>query len=108
MRTIRTIQAFRTWRRQQHSRQTSLGFVPTMGALHAGHRSLIQRAREMCESVVVSIFVNPLQFGPKEDYRHYPRDLIRDLKICEEERVDVVFAPQLAALFPPRFLNRHG
>lgn len=74
-----------------------------MGALHAGHRSLIQRARETCETVVVSIFVNPLQFGPKEDYRHYPRDLIRDLKICEEERVDVVFAPQLAALFPLRF-----
>jgi pantoate--beta-alanine ligase len=74
-----------------------------MGALHAGHRSLIQRARETCQTVVVSIFVNPLQFGPAEDYRHYPRALSHDLEICREEHVDVVFAPQLDELFPSQF-----
>ena len=105
MRTIRTIQAFRAWQRQQ-VRQTSIGFVPTMGAMHAGHRSLIQRARRTCKTVVVSIFVNPLQFGPTEDYRHYPRDLSRDLTLCREENVNVVFVPQVEDLFPSNFQTR--
>ncbi len=106
MRTIRTIQAFRTWRRRYDVRQTSIGFVPTMGAMHAGHRSLIQRARRTCNTVVVSIFVNPLQFGPAEDYRRYPRDLSRDLALCREENVDVVLLPQLEDLFPSDFQTR--
>lgn len=103
MRTIRTIQAFRTWRRRYDVRQTSIGFVPTMGAMHAGHRSLIQRARQTCNIVVVSIFVNPLQFGPTEDYRRYPRDLSRDLALCRDENVDVVLVPQVEDLFPSDF-----
>jgi len=103
MRTPRPTQAFKTWRRQQDAHQNSIGFVPTMGALHAGHRSLIQRARQMCETVVVSIFVNPLQFGPTEDFRRYPRLPAQDLALCREEEVDVVFIPPLNRLYPPDF-----
>lgn len=74
-----------------------------MGALHAGHRSLMQRARRTCQTVVVSIFVNPLQFGPTEDYRRYPRDLSQDLARCREENVDLVFIPKLETLYPHNF-----
>ncbi len=103
MRTIRTTQACHTWRRQQDASQTSIGFVPTMGALHDGHRSLIRRARGICKTVVVSIFVNPLQFGPTEDFRRYPRFQEQDLALCRDEHVDVVFIPQLDSLYPPEF-----
>lgn len=103
MRVIRTTQALRTWRREQDRCGALIGYIPTMGALHDGHRSLIQRARKQCETVVVSIFVNPLQFGPTEDYRRYPRDLAGDLSLCREEHVDVVFLPQSAGLYPSRF-----
>jgi len=74
-----------------------------MGALHAGHRALIQRARRTCGTVVVSIFVNPLQFGPAEDYRRYPRDLAQDLACCGEETVDLVFLPKADILYPRDF-----
>lgn len=74
-----------------------------MGALHAGHRSLIKRARRTCQTVVVSIFVNPLQFGPTEDYRRYPRDLSQDLACCREENVDLVFIPKVDTLYPHDF-----
>jgi pantoate--beta-alanine ligase len=79
---------------------TVTGFVPTMGALHAGHRSLLARARADSGLVVVSIFVNPLQFGPAEDFETYPRDLDADLDVCAEAGVDVVFAPQPAEVWP--------
>ncbi len=71
----------------------SVGLVATMGALHAGHLSLIERARQENETVIVSIFVNPLQFGPNEDYQSYPRTLDRDRQLCEQAKVDVLFAP---------------
>ena len=77
-----------------------IGFVPTMGALHAGHESLISTARNECKTVVVSDFVNPLQFGPKEDYKKYPRDLDNDLGICKTNRVDYVFAPDEKEIYP--------
>ncbi len=102
MRIIRTTQALRTWRRRQPP-GTSIGLVPTMGALHAGHQSLVQRARRTCQTVVVSIFVNPLQFGPAEDYRRYPRDLAADLARCREENVDLVFIPNVDTLYPQDF-----
>ena len=103
MRIIRTTQALRTWRRRHDPLRTSIGLVPTMGALHTGHRSLMQRARRTCRTVVVSLFVNPLQFGPAEDYRRYPRDLSQDLACCREENVDLVFIPNLDTLYPPDF-----
>lgn len=77
-----------------------LALVPTMGALHTGHRSLIAQAREHAESVAVSIFVNPLQFGPNEDYDRYPRTFDHDLRVCAEEGVDVVFAPTVDVMYP--------
>jgi pantoate--beta-alanine ligase len=79
---------------------TVTGFVPTMGALHAGHRSLLTRARADSGLVVASIFVNPLQFGPAEDFETYPRDLEADLAMCAEVGVDVVFAPHPAEVWP--------
>ncbi|HKX15466.1 MAG TPA: pantoate--beta-alanine ligase [Propionibacteriaceae bacterium] len=78
-----------------------IAFVPTMGALHDGHRSLIKLARSRGDVVAVSIFVNPLQFGPGEDYARYPRTLEDDLQVCEADGVDVVFVPSVRDLYPP-------
>lgn len=77
-----------------------VAFVPTMGALHEGHRSLIRIARERGDTVVVSIFVNPLQFGPNEDFDRYPRTLETDTEVCALEGVDVVFAPTVNTMYP--------
>jgi pantoate--beta-alanine ligase len=77
-----------------------IGFVPTMGALHEGHLSLMARAREMCDMVVVSIFVNPTQFGPDEDFEQYPRDLARDAELAFTRGVDFIFAPTRDDMFP--------
>ena len=78
-----------------------LGLVPTMGFLHPGHVSLVNRARKENASVVVTIFVNPTQFGPNEDLSAYPRDMARDMSILESENVDLVFAPPASELYPP-------
>jgi pantoate--beta-alanine ligase len=87
------------WRRQG----IRIGFVPTMGFLHAGHLSLVKHARKLVGKrgkVVLSIYVNPTQFGPKEDFSKYPRDLKRDLKLCRSEGVDVVFTPSDVEMYP--------
>ncbi len=82
-----------------------IGFVPTMGALHEGHASLMRAARRETDVVVVSIFVNPLQFGPKEDYTRYPRPLSEDLEVCRGERTDVVFVPSAGEIYPKGFAS---
>jgi pantoate--beta-alanine ligase len=81
----------------------TIGFVPTMGALHAGHLSLVQAARARCDLVVVSVFVNPAQFGPREDFTAYPRDLTHDSALLAESKVDYVFAPAVAEIYPKGF-----
>jgi pantoate--beta-alanine ligase len=78
----------------------SLALVPTMGALHAAHVALVRRAHELADAVAVSIFVNPLQFGPEEDFSRYPRDLDADLAVCARESVDLVLAPSVEAIYP--------
>ena len=80
-----------------------VGFVPTMGYLHKGHLALIRWARTENPSLVVSIFVNPTQFGPQEDFKRYPRDPERDLALLEKERVGIVFMPSADEMYPPRF-----
>lgn len=84
----------------------SIGFIPTMGFLHEGHESLIAEARNNHDVVVVSIFVNPLQFGPNEDYDDYPRDFDRDMKICDRLCVDYIFYPEVEDMYPPEFSTR--
>jgi len=90
-------------RRLRREENRTIGFVPTMGALHEGHLSLIHEARALCDVVVVSVFVNPTQFGPAEDFGSYPRDLTRDASLLAEYNVDYVFAPTVEEIYPAGF-----
>jgi pantoate--beta-alanine ligase len=99
MQVAKTIAEVRASVAQARSAGKTVGFVPTMGALHAGHASLIDAAAKRCDFVVVSIFVNPTQFGPSEDLDRYPRPFEKDLEICEKHRVDVVFAPATEEMY---------
>jgi pantoate--beta-alanine ligase len=98
MRTVTTIEEVREWRVGSSG---SVGLVPTMGYLHEGHLSLVRRARAENETVVASIFVNPTQFGPADDFDRYPRDLKRDARLLEENGCDLLFTPDAAAMYPP-------
>jgi pantoate--beta-alanine ligase len=90
----------RAWSQAGRARGRKIGFVPTMGFLHEGHLRLVDRARELADRVVLSIFVNPLQFGPQEDFTKYPRDLARDQQLAEGRGVDCVFVPEGSAMYP--------
>src|SRR3989440_4444979 len=90
-------------RKLRREENRTIGLVPTMGALHEGHLSLIHEARALCDVVVVSVFVNPTQFGPAEDFKSYPRDLTRDAALLAEYNVDYVFAPAVDEIYPPGF-----
>ncbi|WRC91339.1 pantoate--beta-alanine ligase [Helicobacter pylori] len=123
MRVLETIAALREYRK---SLEESVGFVPTMGALHKGHQSLIERSLKENSHTIVSVFVNPTQFGANEDFSAYPRPLEKDLALCEGLGVNAVFAPEMSEMYPyeteqrlklyaPKFLSsslegavRHG
>jgi pantoate--beta-alanine ligase len=100
MQTLDTIQAFRT---AHAALPGSLGFVPTMGYLHEGHLMLVRRAKAECDHVAVSIFVNPAQFGPKEDLARYPRNLPRDLELLRAEGVELVLVPAVEEIYSPGY-----
>lgn len=88
------------WCREQKRQGKSIGVVPTMGYLHAGHLALVREARQRCQVVIVSIFVNPIQFNVGQDFEEYPRDLQRDSELLEKEQVDAIFAPAIKAMYP--------
>ena len=101
MQILRTVQELREWTRADRYETNTIGIVPTMGALHAGHASLIRAARDLCGCVVVSIFVNPTQFGPNEDYARYPRSFEADCELARAEGASLIFAPSVEELYPP-------
>ncbi len=100
MQIIRTIKEMQEFANRTRKAGRIIGFVPTMGYLHEGHLSLMRLARPRCDVLVVSIFVNPTQFGPGEDFERYPRDLARDELLCEQEQVDVIFYPSAEEMYP--------
>ena len=101
MEIVRRVRSMRETRKQARNKGQRIGFVPTMGFLHQGHVALIRKMREQTDIVVVSIFVNPAQFGPGEDFESYPRDLTRDTDLCIREGVEYLFAPEAQEIYPP-------
>jgi len=105
MKTAKTIQSVRDEVTAARKKGKTIGLVPTMGALHVGHISLIAQAKKRTDFVVVSIFVNPTQFGPSEDFKNYPRPVNDDLNICQKNGVDIVFHPSVEQMYPHQNLT---
>src|SRR4051812_2076132 len=101
MRVFEQIAPLRAYLRAAREDDKAVGFVPTMGALHDGHVALMKKARAECEVVVLSIFVNPMQFGPDEDFHQYPRDLKKDTRLAQQAGVDAVFVPSTDEIYAP-------
>jgi pantoate--beta-alanine ligase len=103
MKTIRSIKEMQAFSEAARLQGKKIAFVPTMGFLHEGHLQLIRQARTMGDILIVSIFVNPIQFGPTEDFKQYPRDWDRDAQLCESGGTDVIFAPTAEEMYPEGF-----
>lgn len=108
MKLITSAKELKEYAKRQHRSMKSIGLVPTMGYLHEGHISLMKRAREENDIVIVSNFVNPIQFGPNEDFDAYPRDLERDFQIAEGEAADAMFAPSVSEMYPEHYATYVG
>jgi pantoate--beta-alanine ligase len=101
MEEVGEVAALRGWLRTARAGGRRVGLVPTMGSLHEGHLALVDEARRRADAVVLSVFVNPLQFGPAEDFERYPRDLGRDRGLADGQGVDLLFAPSVEVMYPP-------
>lgn len=103
MRVIESVEELKRFVKEQRGAGKSIGLVPTMGYLHEGHQSLMRQARKENDVVIVSDFVNPIQFGPDEDYDAYPRDLVHDVEKASAEGADILFAPSVEDMYPPNY-----
>ncbi|RJQ51505.1 MAG: pantoate--beta-alanine ligase [Nitrospiraceae bacterium] len=103
MRLLKAVTDMQAWSRKLRTENRGIGFVPTMGALHEGHLSLVRRSKDENDFTVVSIFVNPTQFGPNEDFKQYPRDLEGDLNKLSSHKIDAVFVPDSREMYPEGF-----
>ncbi len=105
MQIIKTVEEMKKYSEEQREKGKIIGFVPTMGYLHEGHLSLMKIAKKECDLVIVSIYVNPTQFGPTEDLAKYPRDFEKDKKLCEDVGVDIIFYPSDKDMYPEGYLT---
>jgi pantoate--beta-alanine ligase len=105
MKIITSIKQMKEFSDEQRKKGKTIGFIPTMGYLHEGHLSLMKIAKKDCDLVIVSIYVNPTQFGPNEDLNNYPRDFERDKKMCEEVGADIIFYPSDKEMYPNDYLT---